>query len=294
MKFFKYQGTGNDFIMIDQRETACPETSGADGGRQTADSENDRWLTLDDQVLIEKLCDRRFGIGADGLILLENVPGYDFGMVYFNADGRESSMCGNGGRCIVAFAHALGVFEKKCRFLAIDGPHEAHISEVGKSWEDTYLGNTKWVELKMSDVQQVENQGVNYILNTGSPHFVQFEKTLAGLDVFKHGREIRNSRPFRAEGINVNFVEKRDPNSIELATYERGVEDETLSCGTGATAAAIAYFIETNLEGPQVISVSTKGGPLEVRFEPDGRGGFENIWLCGPATAVFSGEIRLG
>ncbi len=271
MRFFKYQGTGNDFILLDQRR----ETN----------------LSRADRARIERLCDRRFGIGSDGLILLQNRDGFDFEMVYFNADGRESSMCGNGGRCIAAFAHSLGVFKKKCRFWAIDGPHEASVSRPGNVGKKAEHDGSAWVELKMSDVQAVENQGDRWVLNTGSPHFVQFKKSLAGLDVFKKGRAIRNSPPFREAGINVNFVEKTGPFSIRVATYERGVEDETLSCGTGVTAAAITFYIKEKMSGPAGIAVSTKGGELAVRFEPDGRGGFREVWLCGPAAEVFSGEV---
>ena len=251
------------------------------------------WLTPADQNLIEKLCDRRFGIGADGLILLQKKPGFDFEMVYFNADGRESSMCGNGGRCIVAFAHALGIFAEKCRFYAIDGEHEASIYMARNLWESTNLGLEKWVELKMVDVQLVEDKGDAYVLNTGSPHFVQFETSIEGLDVFKKGSKIRNSRPYKKAGINVNFVEKTGKNSIKVATFERGVEDETLSCGTGVTAAALSFYLENNLSGKQEIAVSTKGGQLAVRFEPNGNLSFKNIWLSGPATQVFTGKINI-
>ena len=177
MKFWKYQGAGNDFIMVDQREQ--------------------QWLTRADTQQIEQLCDRRFGIGADGLILLQNHPEYDFEMVYFNSDGRESSMCGNGGRCIVAFAWHLGIVDKSCRFLAIDGEHEAKISKTGKE-----LG----VDLKMIDVPSVEKIGDAYILNTGSPHYVRFVKNLDQLDMVTEGRAVRYAEPWKKEGINVNLV----------------------------------------------------------------------------------------
>lgn len=275
MEFFKYQGTGNDFVLIDQRTT--------------------KWLRRNDSASsaqIAKLCDRRFGIGADGLLLLENREGFDFEMIYFNADGRESSMCGNGGRCIAAFACNLKMVENTARFLAIDGPHEAvlKLKFDTKTWE---ASTQIMVELKMSDVQDIENQGDSFVLNTGSPHFVLFEKTLDGLDVFNEGRKIRNSERFKKEGINVNFVEKTGPSSLRVLTYERGVEDETLSCGTGVTAAAIAFLTKEKKgeKGAFDITVETKGGHLSVKIEPDGGGGFQNIWLCGEATEVFSGEI---
>lgn len=256
LKFYKYQGTGNDFVIIDQREQ--------------------QYLKRTDQALIERLCDRRFGIGADGLMLLQQMKGYDFEMVYFNSDGRESSMCGNGGRCITAFAHALGVFEDECRFWAIDGAHDAIVRKDG------------WVELKMIDVQEVEKGNDFYYLNTGSPHYVTFRDDLAELDVYRAGREIRYSERFRAEGTNVNFVQP-DGEGITVATYERGVEDETLSCGTGVTAAAIAYHLQSG-NGLDKVPIKVKGGELEVRFQP-GSSGFSEIWLCGPAQMVFTGGI---
>ncbi len=259
MNFFKYQGTGNDFIMIDQRET--------------------QHLTRADVDVIERLCDRRFGIGADGLILLQHLEGYDFEMIYFNSDGRESSMCGNGGRCIVAFAKQLGVIENHAHFLAIDGEHEAIIRPDG------------WVELKMSDVKSMENGADFYYLNTGSPHYITFVKDVKEVNVFEEGRAIRYNDRFKTEGTNVNFVEPTD-NGITVATYERGVEDETFSCGTGVTAAAIAYYLKSNKNIITNIPIQVKGGKLEVRFEPDGQG-FTNIWLCGPAEMVFEGYVTM-
>lgn len=259
MKFFKYQGTGNDFVMIDQRET--------------------KFITRDDKDLIERLCNRRFGIGADGLILLQNKEGYDFEMIYFNSDGRESSMCGNGGRCIVAFAKQLGIIKDKTHFLAIDGEHDAIVRPDG------------WVELKMTDVKSVENGTDFYYLNTGSPHYVTFVNDLEQVNVFEHGRAIRYNDRFKAEGTNVNFVEPNN-GGISVATYERGVEDETLSCGTGVTAAAIAYYIKSGNNNITKIPIQVKGGNLEVRFESEGQG-FTNIWLCGPAELVFEGSIQI-
>ena len=257
--FYKYQGTGNDFVMIDNREK--------------------QYLDRSKTQAINWLCDRRFGIGADGLILLQNRAGYDFEMVYFNADGRESSMCGNGGRCIVAFANFLGVIEEECSFIAIDGPHEALIRQ------------DNWVELKMGDVTSVESGDNFYCLNTGSPHFVTFVDGLEQLNILQEGQKVRYSDRFKNDGINVNFVEKRD-QGFSIATYERGVEAETLSCGTGVTAAAIAYYLENDRPFSGEIPVEAKGGQLKVRFEPQ-EGTFTNIWLCGPAKQVFEGTVNV-
>jgi len=253
MNFTKYQGTGNDFVIIDDRKEEFPAQN---------------------TVLIAHICNRKFGVGADGLILLRNHTDYDFQMIYFNADGRESSMCGNGGRCIVAFAKNLQVIENQATFLAIDGAHEARI--VGKI-----------VELKMSDVQQTQSGEGFYTLNTGSPHYVKFVDSVAEVDVFAEGKTIRNSPTFKAEGINVNFVEAIG-RGIRVATYERGVENETLSCGTGVTAAALAYYLENGYSVGHTIPVETKGGNLEVRFQPSEEG-FSDIWLCGAAELVFEG-----
>jgi diaminopimelate epimerase len=260
--FFKYQGTGNDFVMIDQREK--------------------KYIRKKDTALINKICDRRFGIGADGLILLENCKGYDFRMVYFNADGRESSMCGNGGRCIAAFANYLGIVKSKCHFLAIDGPHEAMIKK------------DDWVELKMSDVKNIEIGEDYFLMNTGSPHYVVFVADIDDINVFENGQAIRYSSRFKKEGVNVNFVERTKENII-VATYERGVEDETLSCGTGVTAAAIANFLKkSNRRKKQNTPIKSKGGELAVRFEPDGKNAASNIWLCGKAERVFNGDFFNG
>jgi diaminopimelate epimerase len=275
--FFKYQGTGNDFVMIDQRV--------------------EQFLKKTDVKTINHLCDRRFGIGADGLILLEYPKNtdlsrehreegqFDFQMIYFNADGRESSMCGNGGRCLVAFANYLNVFKNDCVFNAIDGLHDAKVRADG------------WVELKMIDVPKVEIGKDYYLLNTGSPHFVVFVEDLTDINVYENGREIRYSERFYTEGVNVNFVEVRKDGSLEVATYERGVEAETFSCGTGVTAAAIAYALKTDyaFKKNKALSVPilTKGGNLEVRLQRNAKGIFQDIWLCGPATQAFSGEVNV-
>ena len=251
----KYHGTGNDFIMIDQREQ--------------------QYLTREDQVIIEQMCTRHFGIGADGLILLQKHSELDFEMVYFNSDGRESSMCGNGGRCIVAFAHHLGVFEKECKFWAIDGLHEAMIKD-------------NWVELKMGAVDAVEIYKTHYFLDTGSPHHIAFVEDVEKVNIVAEGSEIRYSKAYQPTGTNVNFVQKNE-QGIVVATYERGVEDETLSCGTGVTAAAIAYHLQNPTK--KIVNITTKGGELQVKLEPNGSG-FDNIWLCGSTQKVFQGSLE--
>ncbi len=255
--FYKYQGAGNDFVIVDNR------------GARLIDRQN--------TGLIRQMCDRRFGIGADGLMLLQNAPGFDFEMVYFNSDGRESTMCGNGGRCMAAFAWKLGLFQKYCRFVAVDGPHEAVIISPG------------WVELRLSDVEAIESGAGYYCLNTGSPHYVRFVEHISQVDVFEEGRAVRYSGRFAEEGINVNFVMDQ-PFGIEVATYERGVEAETLSCGTGVTASALAYALRHGLGGEVHVRVQTKGGQLEVKFNAVGAT-FSDVWLCGPALEVFSGEF---
>lgn len=260
--FYKYQGTGNDFVLIDNRAVT--------------------YLERKDTEQIKFLCDRRFGIGADGLILLQEKEGYDFEMVYFNADGAESTMCGNGGRCISAFAKHLGIAQDKAHFLAIDGPHDAILRADG------------WVELKMINVANVQFNDDHYELNTGSPHYVAFVEDVDDIDVVENGQAIRYSKKYRKEGINVNFVEKQKEGLFVL-TYERGVEAETLSCGTGVTAAAIAYYLDQKNPELQQIPIQTKGGSLEVRVKPDtqNENAFLDIWLCGPATMVFEGNVSL-
>lgn len=256
LHFYKYQGTGNDFVIIDNR------AGGFDG------------LT---QEQVAFLCHRRFGIGADGLMLLNTHPEYDFEMKYYNADGRESSMCGNGGRCLVKFAADRGIFRTTYRFLAIDGPHEASINDDGT------------VALRMQDVAGIRQHHNAFVLNTGSPHYVQMADNVMQLDVARKGREIRYSREFEKEGINVNFVEQtEEPDAIIVRTYERGVEDETLSCGTGVTAAALVNFHHEL--GFNSVKVQTPGGQLTVEYDKL-ENGFANIWLIGPAEQVFEGAM---
>jgi diaminopimelate epimerase len=255
--FYKYQGTGNDFVIMDNRDGAYNDLT---------------------EEQVNRLCDRRFGIGADGLMLLNKEAGYDFKMKYYNADGRESSMCGNGGRCLVAFARKMGLTQEYLRFIAVDGPHEAT------------LKGDDWVNLKMQDVDGVEIGSLYSYLNTGSPHFVKFVDNVQALDVYTEGRQIRYNDRFAKEGTNVNFVQSTD-QGIFVRTYERGVEDETYSCGTGVTAAALMTAGQEEKE--YVVPVVTLGGALVVRFTKTGERSYNNIWLCGPATLVFEGNITL-
>ena len=253
--FYKYQGTGNDFVMIDNRQ-------------QIFDKKDTKRVAF--------LCDRRFGIGADGLILLENHPDYDFKMVYYNADGNESSMCGNGGRCLVAFAKQLGVISDKAVFEAIDGLHHATIE-----------GDI--VKLQMLDVDTIENFDDHVFLNTGSPHHVQFENDIEDFDIKSKGANIRYGAPYNEAGSNVNFVKKVSDSTFRVRTYERGVEDETLSCGTGVTAVAIAMHRLGETDKKRV-TLNVEGGKLEVSFDIQ-NDSYNNVWLIGPATFVFKGSI---
>ncbi len=250
--FFKYEGTGNDFIMVDNRNGAFPM----------------------DNNQIARLCDRRFGIGADGLILLQKEEGFDFRMVYFNSDGRESTFCGNGGRCVAAFARQLNLVKDSTRFIAKDGEHLAVFSE-------------NLVRLKMMNTDLPTKHENGFFLFTGSPHFVCFVPDAVQVDVFSEGRKIRQS--FGEEGVNVNFVEKK-ADRLLVRTYERGVEDETYSCGTGVTAAALINCYLDGSSGP--VLLETKGGELQVDFirKDDG---FTDVHLQGPARLVFSGIISL-
>lgn len=256
MHFYKYQGAGNDFILLDNREQQYPLST----------------------EQIHLLCDRRFGIGADGLMLLEPAEGYDFRMVYYNADGNESTMCGNGGRCIAAFARHIGVAGTQQSFIAIDGPHQALIQK------------NDIVALQMQDIDQIEFGAEATILNTGSPHYIRFEQDIESINVFEEGRRIRNLERFQPKGINVNFVARTD-QGLSVRTYERGVEDETLACGTGVTAAAIASV--GTQTGHFEIPVAARGGQLSVRFDKTGAQEVRNVWLTGPAQAVFEGTFHL-
>jgi diaminopimelate epimerase len=256
--FYKYQGTGNDFVVIDNRGNAFPK---------------------DDRALVTRLCDRRFGIGGDGLMLLESADGYDFKMVYYNADGRTSSMCGNGGRCLVAFARLLGIIGSHARFLASDGVHEATIDENGL------------VDLHMADVDVITTGDGYIFLDTGSPHHIEFVPDVRQINVAQLGAKIRYSELYGSEGSNINFAKQNPDGSFGLRTYERGVEDETLSCGTGATATAIAAFAQ-GMTMSEKITIRVEGGTLEVSFRKAG-GRFTNVRLKGPAEMVFKGTVSI-
>ena len=256
IQFSKYQGTGNDFVIIDNR----------DGSIALSNAQ------------IAFLCDRRFGVGSDGLIMLGTAIGYDFSMSYYNADGTEGSMCGNGARCLVQFAHDHGIVKEKYFFIAIDGPHEATIEKNG------------WIHLKMSDVNAVEVGDHFFVTNTGSPHYVQLINGVEKFDVFTAGKAIRYNERFKAEGVNVNFIEFHNDH-LFVRTYERGVENETYSCGTGITASAITTHL--NKLGEHRVSIKTIGGALAVSFNNLGGGHFNHIWLQGPGTFVYSASINL-
>lgn len=255
--FHKYQGTGNDFIILDNRKQSYS------------------LLTTEH---IKYLCGRHFGIGADGLMLLNTIEGYDFEMKYYNADGKESSMCGNGGRCIAQFAYTHQIIHKKCRFIAIDGEHEAIIE------------NNNWIKLKMKDVSGVIKENNNFIIDTGSPHYIKCVENINNINVVEEGRKIRYNKAFEKVGINVNFVETKGDKNIFVRTYERGVENETLSCGTGVVASAL---ISAHTIGFNKIDIETLGGNLTVECNKIDDTHFKEIWLCGPATFVFAGSIEI-
>ena len=258
--FYKYQGAGNDFILVDNRTNAINHA---------------------DPQLIAHLCNRRFGIGGDGIMFLQNREGYDFEMVYYNADGQPSSMCGNGGRCIVAFARHLGIIDSECNFLAVDGPHYAKISAAGD-----------WVSLQMIDVDEITSDGGAYVLNTGSPHYVQLVEGLNKKNVYQDGYNIRNNNTYKAKGINVNFVEPT-AGGYFVRTFERGVEDETYACGTGVTAVALAMAKHHRQTGHINTRIKVLGGDLNIWFNHD-EGKFTGIFLEGPAVRVFEGQVMVG
>ncbi|WP_411031017.1 diaminopimelate epimerase [Spongiimicrobium sp. 3-5] len=254
LTFYKYQGTGNDFVMIDNRTGFFPKK---------------------DVALVASLCDRRFGIGGDGLILLENDDESDFKMVYYNSDGNPSSLCGNGGRCLVAFAKHLGIIDDKASFNAVDGLHNATIE-----------GDL--VSLQMQDVTEIKEKDKYTFLDTGSPHHVQLVENLQELNVAKEGEKLRYGI-YGKKGSNVNFVEPQE-TSFSVRTYERGVEDETLSCGTGVTAVAVAMHHSGQTQAEN-ITLKTPGGNLKVQFNKSEKG-YHNVYLTGPAKQVFKGEIE--
>ncbi|MGA0285137.1 MAG: diaminopimelate epimerase [Saprospiraceae bacterium] len=252
--FVKYQGTGNDFIIIN------------------AFRDRDI-ISRFDKSLVRHMCDRHFGIGADGLILLAQDDELEFKMIYFNSDGAESSMCGNGGRCLAHFAHKLGIVGARMHFNAFDGPHEALIGDE--------------VSLKMMDVLDYSRVGEDYVLDTGSPHYVRFVSSLVFDDFIYKARDIRYSDSFHVQGINVNFAVLKD-EAVHMRTYERGVENETLSCGTGVVATSLASFLESGEKMPVPIHVVAPGGRLSVDFKFNAKQ-FTDIWLRGPAQEVFKG-----
>ena len=254
--FYKYQGTGNDFIIVDNRLKKISKINAKS---------------------IAQLCDRRFGIGADGFILLENDNTTDFKMVYYNADGKESSMCGNGGRCITAFAKFLGIIGNDTEFIAIDGLHKAKV-------------NGDIVQLQMQNVDSIDVFENHFFLDTGSPHHVEMMAGLDHCNVKALGSKIRYGSPYGEAGSNVNFVEQISENTFAVRTYERGVEDETLSCGTGVTAVALAMHKKGKTTSNTIV-LSTPGGELKVTFEKN-QSGYKNIWLIGAAKQVFKGEIE--
>lgn len=253
--FYKYQATGNDFVIIDNR--------------------NGKYSFSADEI--KKICDRKFGVGADGIMLIEKHPSLDFNLIYFNADGSPS-LCGNGSRAAVKMASALGMVNGSARFNAYDGLHEAQILANGD------------VRLKMSDVQEVKKSGEGIFINTGSPHFIKWVDDVRNFSVFEAGRDIRYSENFKPGGTNVNFVEQLEKDSIFVRTYERGVENETLSCGTGVTAAALAAVSHQN---SSPVAVKTLGGELTVEFKVSHDGSFTDIFLVGPAKMVFEGTLEL-
>lgn len=257
LEFFKYQGAGNDFVIIDNRNDFFPK---------------------ENAKLVKKICDRRFGVGADGMMLLEEVEGFDFRMVYFNADGFPGSMCGNGGRCLVSFAHSLELFDQETSFQANGERYTARMAN-GQ------------VSLQMLDVDQLKASDGHVFLDTGSPHHVQFEKNVKELDVFARGRKIRYGDPYNEAGTNVNFVEQVDEQTFKVRTYERGVENETLSCGTGVTAVALASYHLGKTRSNR-LQIQTEGGDLRVDFTVE-NGKFSNVILTGPATFVYKGNIEV-
>ncbi|MEA3316552.1 MAG: diaminopimelate epimerase [Bacteroidota bacterium] len=256
LKFYKYHGAGNDFILIDNRAKS---------------------INLSEKT-IAKLCDRRFGIGADGLMFLNMHDKLDFEMQYFNSDGKMGTMCGNGGRCIVAFAKRLNIIDNSTSFLARDGKHKAKIKNNN-------------VELEMNELNDITKLDQGFFLNTGSPHYVIFSKDISIIDVKNEGKNIRNSKLFKPKGTNVNFVESNN-DELFVRTFERGVEDETLSCGTGVTASAIAASYNSKKDR-NLYKIKTRGGNLEVSFEKKSEKHFTNIKLTGPAEFVFEGEVDI-
>ncbi|MBK7213645.1 MAG: diaminopimelate epimerase [Bacteroidales bacterium] len=257
--FTKYEGCGNDFIIIDDRKHIFPEK----------------------KEFIVKISDRHFGIGADGVLLLRDHDTLDFEMVYYNSDGSEATFCGNGGRCIVSFAKSLGIIGTETRFLAADGIHSATVSEKNQHICE--------VKLEMSNPVIYSQDEHSCYLNTGTWHYVEFVKKIEDVNVREDGRILRYQERFSPHGSNINFVEFSN-NSIKVRTYEKGVEDETLACGTGVTASAIAVSL---INGHTQFEVRTEGGLLAVQFKRDNLS-FTEVYLTGPATKVFEGQLNIG
>lgn len=258
LHFYKYHGAGNDFVIIDNAEVTFDETNYA---------------------LINRICDRHFGIGADGLMVLKKHSGYDFEMLYYNSDGMPGTMCGNGGRCITAFAHLKGYIGNETNFLAMDGIHQAKII------------NEKSIALRMNDISTIETLSDGFMIDTGSPHFVKFLSGIDALDIYSEGKKIRNEQRFTPDGINVNFCELLSENTLKIATFERGVENETLACGTGSVASAIALCCQKP-DNTYKIDIQAKGGNLNVEFTKINNT-YTNIWLSGPIAFVFEGKYNV-
>lgn len=253
LRFYKYQGTGNDFVMIDNREGVFPQNN---------------------EQLIQRLCDRKFGVGGDGLILLQDHDDYDFEMVYYNADATPS-MCGNGSRCAVHLAHHLGMIGKHSQFMAEDGMHDATI-------------DNGQIHIRMVDVVGIEELEGGYFLNTGTRHYVRLVEDVAGFDVVGEGKKIRYHQTFMPEGTNASFT-KVDNGEVQMRIYEKGVEDETLSSGTGVTAVALALAKVKGLQSP--VKINTRGGELQVSFRKVKEDFYTDVHMIGPAVMVFEGTV---
>jgi len=257
--FDKYHGAGNDFIVFDNR----------------LKSYNDMLVNQ-----LKKICDRHFGIGADGIILIESHSDADFEMIYYNSDGKLSSLCGNGGRCAVSFALRHNIIKTETIFMTADGLHKA------------YQIHPNQIRLQMQDVVDLIENDNAIIINTGSPHYVKLIQNCKKVDTNSQGAAIRFSEQFMPDGINVNFIQKDTPNRYHIRTYERGVENETLACGTGAVAAALAMHYMGESNGECKIELQTLGGLLTVDFDFINQT-YTNIHLQGPADFVYSGIIEI-
>ena len=255
IEFSKYQGTGNDFVLLNNLDGCYDE------------------LSIDQ---ISFLCDRRFGVGADGLIKINHSEKAQYEVDYYNSDGSKS-FCGNGARCAVAFASTIGLETSTSEFDAYDGLHHAVYNQIE-------------VGLGMNDLTNISTDNQAFVLNTGSPHYIKFVEDLKSHDIVVFGKEIRYNDRFNQEGINVNLVQEVE-NGLAVLTYERGVEDETLSCGTGVTASVLAYAFKEKMLGKHTISVKVKGGNLKVSFNQESLSNFTEVQLIGPAVFVFKGSI---